>query len=466
MTLKRLRSLSATSLCLVLLATGASCSRDAEQPLRPNLILIIGDDLGWPYAGFMGDQIVETPHLDRLARGGTTFPHGFTTASWCRPALASLLTGLHPAQWRAKVRALKAAYVQRAPFTEIVDFVTLPQLLGAVGYSSFQGGKFWESSYDKAGFTNGMRDAATVHALGPGAGAKVLAGGRSLNLGRSTMQPLWDFLDRHRPRESGQPPPPFFVWFAPMLPHLPFDAPDEFLDRYRKLDLSQHATFYYANITRFDARVGELVAYLEAVGLRKNTLLVYLSDNGWEQDPQQKWTGVMGGSKGKFSMYELGFRTPIIFNLPGTVPAGQVRDELVSSVDLFPTLLDFAGGTTPANRPGVSLHPLLTRAGAFSRTTVIGSSAGRQLRPPDLFPARSGPVKLRKEKAYFLRNARWRYIWYQRPKHADRPEEQLFRIDEDPRETRDVAAANPERTAEFRKQIKIWYARTTGPFRP
>jgi uncharacterized sulfatase len=457
------RPVAVAGLFAALLAT--ACNPVVEVSSTPNLILIIGDDHGWPDFGFMGSPIVKTPHLDALASGGTTFPNGFTTASTCRPALASLLTGLHPVQWNAWVQTMRRNGVHRPRYREITDFITLPKLLGPLGYSSFQGGKYWEGAYEKAGFTHGMRARPTDLTVDPRDAVHEQAGGSSLVLGRSTMQPLWDFIDAHRAREEEPPPSPFFVWFAPMLPHIPHDAPGEFLNPYLEFELSRSTARYYANITRFDARLGDLVRYLDEAGLRENTLLVYLSDNGWDHDPQSKRASEIGGVKGKASMHEMGFRTPIIFNWPGVVPAGQTRSELVSSVDLFPTLLDFAGGGSPANRPGVSLHPLLTRGESFSRTSVIGSSAS--LRPPGTAGARRRRtrVSLRHERAYFFRNSQWRYIWY--PEHSqrpDRPEDQLFRIDEDARETRDVAAANPQRTSEFRAQIKLWRARTTLPF--
>ena len=132
----------AIGLGLLLVAWG--CDRAPTPPLRPNIILVIGDDHGWPYFGFMGDPVVETPHLDALASVSTWFPNGFVTASTCAPSLRTLLTGLHPIQWSAHRQRLRRAGVTVAE--RIRQFETLPRLLARNGYASFQGGKYWDGA--------------------------------------------------------------------------------------------------------------------------------------------------------------------------------------------------------------------------------------------------------------------------------------------------------------------------------
>jgi uncharacterized sulfatase len=436
----------------------ASTGENAAGADVPNIVLIIGDDHGWPYFGFMGDEIVQTPHLDALAREGAVFPSGYTTASSCRPSLRSLLTGLHPVQWRARRQALRAKGLGGEGFDRIRDFVTLPRRLATRGYASFQGGKYWERSYAAGGFTDGMKrpaDASTKEKWGRIQGR---AGGDSLELGRTTMQPLWDFLDANRDK-------PFFVWFAPKLPHTPHDPPEKFLALYADADLSESARKYYANITRFDASVGELVARLEKLGLREKTLLVYLADNGWEQDPHvTSRANQLGGAKGKLSMYELGFRTPILLSWPGRIAGGRRHGGLVSAVDLFTTLLDFAGLEPPPDRTGISLRPVLSGAGEAARKTVIGSMSS--LRPPRrVEDAKAKPAEdlVRIERAYFLRNESWHYIWYaQHERYGDRAAEELYRIDEDPREEHNVVGAHPELAKRFREEIRRWLEDVTA----
>lgn len=403
-----------------------SCGPTSVPPGPPNIVLVIGDDHGWPDSGFMGSKVARTPHLDALASEGFVFTHTFTTASSCRPSLLSFLTGLQPAQIAARL----GQPVSRLPIgspAAIQGVDTLPRLLARKGYVSFQGGKFWEGPYAGAGFQEGTAPA------------------RRPPLGRETMQPLWNFMEAHRDE-------PFFVWFAPMLPHLPFDAPEEFQAPYRDAGLPRSEAAYLANVTRLDARVGEIVERLETLGLRKRTLVVYVSDNGWNPRSPASGRGAdpQGGPRGKLSMYELGFRTPLVLSWPGVVPAGR-DGRLVSIVDLFATLLDFGGVPPPPDRPGQSLRALLLGTGGFARDQVAG---GMTL----LRASEQAGYRTRHETAWFLRTPQWRYVWY-----PERNREELYRIDEDPFESRDLVHRNPEQAARLKRQLEKWIARATAP---
>ena len=165
----------------------------------------------------------------------------------------------------------------------------------------------------------------------------------------------------------------------------------------------------------------------------------------------EKTLGVVGESGcGKSVMARA---TMGLVEVPGRIEAGKTSDVLVSTVDLFTTLLDFAGAGQPSDRDGRSLRPLLLGEGDFHRDRVIGSHT--MLRPP------SWTAELvRPERAFFLRTARWRYIWYRdHGRYPDRLPEELYRIDRDPRERRNVAGRHPERTREYREAILDWLDR-------
>jgi arylsulfatase A-like enzyme len=406
---------------LVLCACGGSSENPEGRP--PNIVLIIGDDHGYRDFGFMGSEIARTPHLDRLAEEGTLFPFGYATASVCRPSLRSLLTGLHPIQFDLREQQLRRAGIPASPATPLRDrFQTLPALLTQRGYASFQSGKYHEGSYRNAGFTHGMTETAGK------AGRK-----QGIRIVRETMEPLFTFIDAHLEQ-------PFFVWFAPQLPHLPHNAPKEFRAPYEKLDLPWFAPGYYASVTWFDAAVGRLVEHLEERGIRGRTLLVYLADNGWQPPgPGVDYDYVIGGHKAKQSLYELGFRTPIVFNWPGEIAAGERKDDLVSTVDLFPTLLDYAGAPPPTNRPGVDLRAILEGEQVATRSAIIGTAAA--LRGDRAGERRGGS---------FLRTQRWHYLWYNDGREA------LFDLAADPDEERNVAARHPEVTRTSRERIRQW----------
>jgi uncharacterized sulfatase len=425
--------------CLLAMAiftvvAGCTASPREESVVKPNIVLIIGDDHGYPYSGFMGDPIVKTPNLDRLAAGGVVFPTAYVTASTCEPSLRSILTGGEP---------FPRTPEQRVPpgpgWAEMNPAETLPGFLRQQGYASFQAGKHWQESYAAAGFTEGTKG----EKITGGNFERMMGGREGLAIGRTTMQPVYDFIDRHAQE-------PFFLYFAPNLPHRPWNAPPRHREKYKPRDgerkLTGWAVGYYAGITWLDESIGALVDHLDRKGLRSRTLIVYLSDNGFELSPYEDFN-LDTVEKGKDSMAESGFRTPLIFNWPGHLPEGVVRPDLVSSLDLFPTLLDFAGAPIPSNRVGIDLRSAIETGHPVPRTELIG--AMEKVRPISLDRA---PQRWAK-RAYFIRSPRWHYVQY-----PDENREQLFDIQADPRERHEIAQANPDQVQAFRKVLEAWKA--------
>ena len=181
-------------------------------------MLLIGDDHGYPYYGFMGDENVVTPSMDALAAGGVTFSHGHVTASYCRPSLRTLITGLHPVQYvLRKAEILDRRRREDAEYSSLDsptgekrrwdvietaaamrEFDTLPKLLGDAGYVSWQGGKWWENTYENGHFTQGMSTGWDMSTYEGDTFFEELMGGKGKDLVRKTMDPVFDFIDRHR----------------------------------------------------------------------------------------------------------------------------------------------------------------------------------------------------------------------------------------------------------------------------
>ena len=410
-------SARALALALLLLACGSA------EPALPNLVLVIGDDHGYPDFGFMGSPVVQTPRLDRLAAEGVVFPVGYSTASLCRPSLRTLLTGLEPTQYARMEYAVHKGG-DTASRSLISEIETLPRLLAERGYQSFQAGKYPGSHYRNAGFSEGMVEQPGNRGL------------RSASrLVRESLDPVTEFVSENAER-------PFFLWFAPKLPHIPHDPPARHLALYEDTAVGTRARDYYAMISWFDEAVGQLVDHIDGLALGRRTLIVYLADNGWDARPSaDEEHSLLGGPQGKKTLYELGFRTPIVLRWLGELPGGVVRDELVSAVDLFPTLLDYAGVATPPDRPGHSLRPLLEGRGPWPRVELIGSSHVVRTDEPRM--AMGG---------FFWRDARWHYL-----EPAQRSVE-LYDLDVDPGESRNVAKLHPEVVARARAAIREWSA--------
>jgi arylsulfatase A-like enzyme len=435
-----------------LLAFSAAACRPADD-LRPNIVLIIADDQAWQDFGFMGSDVIHTPSLDALAREGVLFTHGFNTASECRSSLRTLLTGLQPLQLETVEAELRSRGVRFPQMAAFFSLDALPKRLAEAGYVSFQGGKYWEGAYATSGFTEGM-------STGQGAGGTVPAtinrrmwGGEGLKLGRTTMKPLFDFIDAHADE-------PFFVWFAPMLPHLPHNPGVVHKRHYPQDRFSSEQRGYYGNITRLDARVGGLLAHLAKRGLRERTLVIFLSDNGWQMEADGEGSlPSLGAARGKLSIYENGFRTPIVFSWPGHIEGGREESKLVSTVDLFPTILDFAGASTSGlPGSGESLGPLLMGAGEWTRDRVMGALTRIRLEED---PGGGMEDQVRAEIAYFHRGPRWRYVWY-----ADRDREALYDIEVDPWERDDVIDQHRELARRLRSELLEWSDEMRSTNRP
>jgi arylsulfatase A-like enzyme len=409
-------------LASVWLVSLAACAPEATSVIeRPNIVVIIGDDHDYRDFGFMGSELARTPHLDRLAASGMVFDVTYSTASVCRPSLRTLLTGLHPLEYRMhEVQLHRDRRLNPDASLLISALHTLPSRLAEVGYQSFQAGKYWEGPFGDAGFSSGM----TAEAGRPSRNQA------QRSLVRHTIEPVAEFVEQHASE-------PFLLWFAPMLPHLPHNPPPEHLEPYRESELSPAERKYYASVTWFDAGVGSLLKLLDRHGLTDRTLIVYLADNGWYPDRYAS-NVVLGGPHGKLSLYERGFRTPLILSWPGHIPVG-VRDDLVSTEDLFPTLLGFAGAHPLADRLGIDLRPYIESGRGVPREALVGAMEGIRQNPNGT----SG---------FFVRTRKWRYLIY------EQGHDELYRIDRDPLESEDVAGSNPAVVRQMRSRISAWEA--------
>ena len=431
----------------------------------PNIVLLIGDDHGYPYFGFMGDSNVETPTMDALARGGVTFSHGHVTVPYCRPSLRTMITGLYPVQYQLRLNEyIEARKREDSSYASLADadqrmwvsvekangmriFDTLPKLLKEKGYVSWQGGKWWENSYRTAYFDAGMTEGWDMSLFGTDDFFHEMMGAEGNELVRETMDPLFEFIDEHADE-------PMFIWFGPMLPHTPLDAPYKYRKYYEDRELTESAKQYYANITWWDDGVSQLMDYIESQGLLEDTLFIYLSDNGWEQDADDEYwypealadfdsEYLTGGYGGKGSLNDLGLRTPIIFYWKDRYESQFNESSLVSSLDLVPTILDIAGVDTPDGLHGYSLRPLLEQSGSIDeRSELISYSNNRRSTEDEMGKPAEG---------YAVRTLRHHFYWY-----AESGDMRLYDISVDPRGEIDLSEQEPALVKQFLEKIAGW----------
>lgn len=441
----------------------------AERTL-PNIVLIIGDDHGWPYYGFLGDENVVTPNLDRLADEAALFTVAHSTSNHCRPTLQTLVTGLYPSQYSEKAVAFAEKELEDdqayqdangrerqarwlvAETHAITEVETLPRLLAKAGYVSFQGGKWWEQSYKEAGFTDGMSQGWSWEDQMQSNGFFEFMGGEGIELGRTTFAPLQAFIEN-----SEQP---FFIWYGPALPHTPLNPPEEHRAHYEAEGFSESAKDYYGNITWFDHGIGKMLGMLEEKGALDNTMVVYVNDNGWEQPATVEYKGdndlySNGGRRGKSSLFDTAFRTPIFFRLPGAIKPAENDSLLVNAADIVPTILDYAGVERPSGLPGYSLRAVIEGKEFEGRDYLIGQVTSHR-GDSDYFGnpvGASDDLMGRDVDAYYLRSLDWHFAWIK-----DEEIKILHDMKNDPLGEENVADTHPELVATFQKEIEAWKA--------
>jgi len=311
----------------------------------PNIIFIIADDIGWSDYGFNHHPFISTPNIDELAHTGVVFNNAYAPNSICRPSLASIITGLYPAQHgiTANTRVInvrRGEYdIGLPPYAKRMDeLYTIPRALSKLGYRSLQAGKWWEEGYTNGGFDEGDKKPQGLfrHVT------------RMNVIGREGLQPIFDFIDNNKEK-------PFFIWYAPQMPHTPHNPPSAFLNNYLDKTTDINIAKYWGMVSWFDDTIGQIVAHLQTRGLRENTIIIYMSDNGVSLQSDIENTG---SNEGKDSPYEMGVRTPIIFNWPTHWQPTQ-RDALISNIDIFPTLMELLK-TPTGNLSGVSILSTIT----------------------------------------------------------------------------------------------------------
>lgn len=365
---------------LVAFATaGLSSGQHAgESEGRPSIVLLLADDLGWGDLGCYGNEVIQTPRLDRLASEGLRFTDCYAGSTVCSPSRAALLTG------RVPDRTGVHDWIPPHPghdFLHLPDReVTVATLLREAGYATSIVGKWHLSGRfgrdqpgpGQHGFDHWLVTPANLKRMknplefiGPDGPTGEVEGYACGIVADEAIR----WLREDRPSDR-----PFFqcIWFHE--PHEPLDAPPELQARYAGEQGTRQV--YYAAVTNLDLAVGRVLDALEELELADDTLVVFTSDNGparLEKGYRSRSHGSAGPHRGyKWSLYEGGIRVPGIVRWLGRVPAGLVSDQPVSAVDLLPTLCSVAGIAIPEDRTidGTDLTPLFS-GDVFKRSSPL-----------------------------------------------------------------------------------------------
>jgi arylsulfatase A-like enzyme len=463
----------------VVLGVLGSTSGAATEPQarRPNVLIVITDDQGYGDLAFHGNPAIRTPNLDRLARGSVRLTR-FHVSPVCAPTRASLMTGRY--NYRTGV---VDTFIGRALMHP--DEVTLAEMLAAAGYRTGIFGKWHLGDNAPMRPTDqGFQEALVLKGGGIGQPSDPPGGssyfdpvlqhnGRAERHKGYVSDVLTDaaiaFIEAGvRPGPGDGPARPFFAYLAFNAPHAPLEVPEPYRRAYAEADLSNGRfpdTGYplpgptpkdvtarvYGMVTNIDDNLGRLFGRLDALGLTRDTLVIFLTDNG----PQQvRYVGGMRGRKG--SVYDGGIRVPCFVRWPGALAEGREVDRIAAHIDLALTVLDACGVARPEGVAfdGVSLWPLLT---------------GRVA--PDDWPPRTlffqwhrGDVP-QKFRAFAAREPRYKLVRAEGPTAPNPLTSELFDMEADPSERVDVAAEHPEVVERLKRAYSDWFddvSRTRG----
>lgn len=308
---------------------------ETKEVAPPNLVLIIADDMAWNDCGAYGHPNILTPNIDQLAAGGIRFNQAFLTISSCSPSRASIITGLYPHQTDA----------EQLHWPLPKEQITFVEQLKSAGYYTAQAGK-WHLGEEVADRFDRLYQVGTS--------GFVLSDKPEVKAAKyESGCEDWVRALQERPTDR-----PFFMWLAAVDPHRPYQQniienphrPEDVIVPAYLPDIPEvryEFALYYDEITRLDDYVGAVVRELDQQGVRKNTLILFISDNG-RPFPLDKTT-----------IYDGGIKTPWIVNWPGFITKGSVCNELVSSIDIAPTFLSLAGLAVGANFEGKDFTPML-----------------------------------------------------------------------------------------------------------
>jgi arylsulfatase A-like enzyme len=435
--ISRRKLLAGAATAGLMIGLGAVPSASA-QSAAPNIVYIVADDMGWADAGFHGSDIA-TPNLDALAKGGAVLEQ-FYTQPMCTPTRAALMTGRYPMRYGLQVGVIPGAGTYGIPMDEYL----LPQALQDAGYTTALVGK-WHLGHANPELWPKQRGFDQFYGA--------LVGEIDHFKHSSHGVPDW-YRDNTPIEEEGfdntlfgdeaarvirdlDGAKPLFLYLAFTAPHTPFQAPQEYLDRFKDIE-DPNRRAYAAMISVMDDGVGKVVAELEKRGMRDNTLIVFHSDNGGVTNSlfagDTKVAGGMPASNGPYrdgkgTLYEGATRVVAFANWPGRIQPSVV-EEMIHVTDMYPTIAGLAGAAMAKNKPldGVDVWSVLEgKPSPRSEIVYNVDPMGGAVRQGD-----------------------WKLVW-----KASLPQRiELFNLSDDKSEAKDLAAENPAKVAELKARIE------------
>ena len=419
-----------------------SLSGAATSP-KPNIILVMTDDQGYGDLGCTGNPILKTPHIDSFAKESVRFSN-FHVSPTCAPTRCALMTGRHEFY-----SGVTHTIMERERMS--LKSVAVAQALKSAGYTTAIFGK-WHLG-DEPAYQPGRRGFDEVFIHGGGGIGQTYPGSCGDAPGNTYFNPAilhngkfektsgfctdvffaeaLKWIDRQRKQQN-----PFFVYLTPNAPHGPLSCPKEYLAPYAGLTNTNAATFF-GMIANIDDNFGRLVARLDEWGVARNTLVIFMTDNGGTAGVKIFNAGMHGS---KATPYEGGTRVPAFWRWPAGFQGGAECKALAAHIDVFPTFVEIAGARMPAEAKldGRSLVPLLKNPDAAWADRVLFTHVGRW---------EKGAAQNSKFRQCSVRNVRYQLV----------NNSEFFDLQNDPGETKNVLVEHPEVVSQLRAAYDQWW---------
>ncbi|GAA3561835.1 sulfatase [Snuella lapsa] len=424
-----------------------------EVHRKPNVVLILVDDLGWADVGFMGNPVYETPNLDKLSNESLVFNNAYAPAANCAPSRACIITGKQtPSHGIFTVGSSERGNVNDrklipVPNTTTLDssFITIAEALKQKEYVSASVGK-WHLGEDpqSQGFDYNIAGSHEGHPksyFSPYKNEHLEDGEKGEYLTDRLTNEAIHFMESQKEH-------PFFLYLPYYTVHTPLQGKADIVEKYRKKingDSRFNAT-YGAMVESMDSNVGRLLSTIETLGLSDNTIVIFTSDNGGLASVSSQFP--LRGGKGSY--YEGGIRVPLLIKWPEKIKTFRKVETPVSGLDIFPTLLDIVNDTTSHKTDGVSLLPILEGKKSTPERALVwhfpiylqSVNPLKEEARDSLFRTRPGSV---------IRKGKWKLHEY-----FEEGDLELYDLEKDLREQKNVYTDHPEIAEALYRELQQW----------
>ena len=447
---------------IILLLFIYSCQNNIVDKEKPNVILIVADDLGWSDLSYMGSTYYETPNIDKLSKSGMTFYNGYASSANCAPSRASMLTGkYHPFHGiysvknsdRGNKKTRKIIPIKTKTKLELEYFI-LPEMLKSKGYSTGHFGKWHmgpKGYYpEQMGFDiniGGNEHGGPGSYFSPYKYPNMSNGPKDEYLTDRIGDEVIKFIEKNKENN-------FFAYVPFFSVHTPIQSKSEYEKKYRNKESNEYHNRedYAGMIQSLDENIGKILEKIEKLNLSKNTLIIFTSDNGGIKAISNQYPL----RAGKGSYYEGGIKVPMIFSWPEKIQAGSTSNERVSNIDFYPTIKKIIGYNKTIDLDGEDLTPIFNSKALKKRELYFHFPI--YLEPYNVHLDSGSDPLFRTRPGSVIIKDNWKLHHYYEDNNFE-----LYNLENDISESKNLININKEKKAELLKDLNNWRSKNNAP---